>query len=70
MPFYSRHLHPRYVLVPDSISDADAAASLLRYRQTGRDKTVQMIRFDADRAFRQTPQLLGAVAEVCEALHQ
>lgn len=62
--------HPRYILVPDSVSDADAAASLLRYRQPGRDNAVEMIRFDADRAFRQTPRLLGAVAEVCDALHQ
>jgi ABC-type Fe3+-hydroxamate transport system substrate-binding protein len=60
---------PQYVLMPDSVSMADALASLARYRQGGEGQEMKLIRFDANRAFRQTPRLLDTVSEVCSALH-
>ena len=60
---------PVYVLIPDSASSSDFADALLRYQQSGDAGVKSVFRFNADKAFRQTPRMLDAVAEVCELLH-
>ncbi|HBE91038.1 MAG TPA: hypothetical protein DDW55_00405 [Gammaproteobacteria bacterium] len=60
---------PTYVLIPDSVSESDYADSLARYQQAEDGSVKGVVRFNADKAFRQTPRIIDAITEVCESLH-
>lgn len=60
---------PAYVLVPDSVNSIDFAESLVRYQQARDGSVKAVVRFNADKAFRQTPRIIDAITEVCELLH-
>ena len=58
---------PRFVLIPDTMPDEDLDAVRDRYRTGGGN--IDVVTFDADQAFRQTPRMLEAVEEVCRRVH-